>query len=481
MSWLRRRMRSVSFRAGVVSGILVGLIMLAVALLVVGLVYGFLMLNTQSLQLAANERGFDQITQGASPDELDLGIIDFVDDSRSFWAVFVDGELVNSAGQYDEAVVSAPLLNDDRLVTLEVEPVSGLEQGSKKLDGFTWSYFSREFEHEGVVYTLITASDTRFTYGDFVRDSLWGIFAVVLASSLIAGLVTGLFSRLALGSVEKMRAEVQQISRESLDRRVPTTGAGDRVDKLANTMNEMLGRLEASSKQQSEFLAFASHELRSPVAGLVAQLDVAVAYPDRLDSDALLPKLQTEVERLQLLVDDLLYLSRSEALSAERPAPTPSSVDVGELLEQEARQLRDRYEDLTITVSGAAGVRLAGHERDLSRAIRNLAENAARHASSAVELRAAVAGAMVVVTVGDDGTGVPGEDAERIFERFVRLDEARTRDDGGSGLGLAIVREIARQHGGEVSVVADDGPGATFQLLLPVAGLPLVAGEVANT
>lgn len=468
MNRLRRRLRSVSFRAGLVSAVLVGAITLVVALIVVATIYGFLSLSLQSLQLIAQERGVDQLMVGADPDDLDLGVIDTAEDSRSFWAVFRNGELVRSEGLYDEAVVAAPLLTGDQLITIESDQGGELEQGRKRLDGRTWTYFSSDVEVDGDSYTVVTATDNDFTFFGFVRDSFAVVVAVVLVTSLVAGLITGLFSRLALRSVERMRREVQQISRESLDRRVPTTGSGDGVDKLAHTMNDMLGRLETSTNQQSEFLASASHELRSPVAGLLAQLDVATTYPDRVDVDALLPKLRTEAERLQLLVDDLLYLSRSEAQSTVRPAPTASAVDVGLLLRQAADELRDRHQHLTVSVGGPEGLRVPGHERDLSRAIRNLAENAARHANSTVELKVATNGATAAVTVGDDGIGVAAADAERIFDRFVRLDEARTRDDGGSGLGLAIVREIARQHGGEARLVDRAGPGATFQLLLPL-------------
>ncbi len=138
------------------------------------------------------------------------------------------------------------------------------------------------------------------------------------------------------------------------------------------------------------------------------------------------------------------------------------------MLDEAAGNLQERHGDLTVTVDGPA-LQIAGHERDLSRAVRNLAENAARHATSTVRLAVSAAGPMAAVTVSDDGAGVPPEQAERIFDRFVRLDEARARDDGGSGLGLTIVREIVRQHGGEADLIDQNEPGATFQLLLPLA------------
>jgi signal transduction histidine kinase len=270
----------------------------------------------------------------------------------------------------------------------------------------------------------------------------------------------------ALRRVERMRSEVELISQESLDRRLPLVDADDGIDKLAITMNDMLERLERSNDQQQQFLADASHELRSPVAGLLAQLEVAAAYPDRVDATELIPKLRGEAERLQLLVNDLMFLSRSEA--GESAALSPAAVDIDEILSAEVEHQRVVQNDIDISITEPSDATVAGNRRDLERALRNLADNAVRHAARSVRIGSERRGSEVVLTVVDDGQGVPDDQAEHIFERFVRLDEARGRDSGGSGLGLAITREIARKHGGDAALVPT-AAGSRFELVLPVA------------
>lgn len=469
MKWFGRKWRSVSFRSGLIAALLVGIITALGSLLVVAAIYGTFTLATVTLQLAATERGLDQLSLGVDPAELDLGQVQTGEDDAAFWAVVQNTEVVRWSGPFVEQAVTAPFIDNEPFVQIESSTYQDIRQGYKNLDDREWFILEGDVSFDGDEYTLITASSNELSYWGFVRDGLPIFVVLVLVIGLVSGLLTGLFSRSALRSVEKMRREVENISRESLDRRVPTTEAGDEVDKLAKTMNDMLGRLENSSAQQSEFLAAASHELRSPVAGLLAQLDVAVAYPDRVDTAVLLPKLRHEAERLQLLVNDLLYLGRSEAQLTDRPPPTTQTVSVDTLLSREVEHQQTMHPELSVTTTGQTGLLLAGQERDIARAIRNLTDNAARHATSAVEVGVTVVGQMASIAVRDDGAGVDRADADRIFDRFVRLDEARGRDDGGSGLGLAIVGEIARRHGGGVSLIDQGRPGATFQLLLPLA------------
>ncbi|MFG6296966.1 MULTISPECIES: sensor histidine kinase [Streptomyces] len=276
-------------------------------------------------------------------------------------------------------------------------------------------------------------------------------FPLLLA---VVAWVTWLVTGRALRPVEGIRREMAAITAsEDLARRVPVPGTHDEVARLASTTNETLAALETSVERQRRFVADASHELRSPIASLRTQLEVAAAHPELLDLDGAVE----DTVRLQRLAADLLLLARLDA--GERPAD--ARVDLAALAREEVggrTGVRVRAED---------GVTVAGSRGQLGRVLANLLDNAQRHARSAVEVAVRRDGGAVVVAVADDGEGVPAADRERIFERFVRLDAARSRDDGGAGLGLAIARDVAVRHGGTLTVHDAPAGGALFELRLP--------------
>ncbi len=279
---------------------------------------------------------------------------------------------------------------------------------------------------------------------------------------LVAGTAWVLTGR-ALQPVEAVRREVAAISGAQLDRRVPVPPGEDEVARLAVTMNEMLERLERARTTQQRFVADASHELRNPLAALRSQLEVASAHPEHTSLEELVTDLLAESVRLGLLVEDLLLLARSD--EGLRPSPG-RTVDVDDLVLAEADRLR-REAKVTVDTSSVGAARVVGDPAGLGRLVRNLMDNAERHARGHVVLVLQAAGDQVRLEVVDDGPGIAPDDRERVFERFTRLDEARSRDVGGTGLGLAIVREVARSHGGTVQVA--DGPGGRFVVLLPLA------------
>ncbi|MFF4079756.1 ATP-binding protein [Streptomyces sp. NPDC001777] len=281
--------------------------------------------------------------------------------------------------------------------------------------------------------------------------------------SVVAG-VTWLVTRRALRPVEGIRREMAAITAsEDLGRRVPEPDSRDEIARLARTTNETLTALEASVDRQRRFVADASHELRSPIASLRTQLEVGAAHPELLD----VPGAVADTVRLQALAADLLLLARLDA--GERPGR--STLDLGTLVREEVSQRVGDRIPVTVSVSDSGGLEVTGSRGQLARVIGNLLDNAERHARDAVtvSVRAAERGD-VLVEVTDDGAGIPADERERIFERFVRLDDARTRDDGGAGLGLAIARDVAVRHGG--GLTADGAPegGARFTLRLPAAG-----------
>ncbi len=281
------------------------------------------------------------------------------------------------------------------------------------------------------------------------------LLLVVLAA--IAWRVVGA----ALRPVEKLRSTAERISGTGQDERLPVPVSQDEVHDLAVTLNSMLDRLSASRARQDAFVADAAHELRSPLSSMQIQLEVAER---RGEESAEARDLQAEVARMASLVEDLLVLARMDAEpSASRP---PGPVDLRDVL----LRLVDRHAGARVPVSvgDLPEMVLLGDAEALGRAFGNLADNAVRHARSAVRIDAHSTGGLVEVLVSDDGTGIPEADRERVFDRFTRLDDARDRDAGGSGLGLAIVREIVHHAGGTVVLEEGETGGLVARVTLPV-------------
>jgi signal transduction histidine kinase len=239
------------------------------------------------------------------------------------------------------------------------------------------------------------------------------------------------------------------------------------VAELAVTLNEMLDRLAAATEAQRRFVADASHELRSPLASIRAAHEVASVHPEAVDWAVVNADVLAELTRLERLVDDLLFLARTDERGLQ---PQHEDVDLDDLVAEEAGRLR-RTTGLHV-VTRVVPARVVGDRLQLARVLRNLADNAARHAVARVELRlelrAEPSAATAVVDVVDDGPGIPLAERGRVFDRFVRLDTSRQRGAGGAGLGLAIARAIARAHGGDVMVL-DTPSGAHLRLRVPLS------------
>ncbi|MFE9191702.1 sensor histidine kinase [Micromonospora sp. NPDC007208] len=301
-----------------------------------------------------------------------------------------------------------------------------------------------------------------------VHESTEVIAAILViglpAMLLLIGAAVFLFVGRSLRPVEAIRRRVAGITARDLHARVPVPQAHDEVAALAQTMNGMLDRLQTAATSQRRFVADASHELRSPLATLQAGLDRLTMTPLPGANDDLVRLMRRESQRLGRLIADLLLLARIDEHSL---ALRREDVDLDDLAYTERERLSARRPDLTVRAQ-LTPVRVTGDAHDLGRALRNLADNAAHHARHEVLLRVRAEDGWGSLEVTDDGPGVPAGQRERIFERFVRLDESRTRADGGSGLGLPITREIVAAHGGTVRVLP--GPGMTIQIRLPLTG-----------
>jgi signal transduction histidine kinase len=223
----------------------------------------------------------------------------------------------------------------------------------------------------------------------------------------------------------------------------------------------MLERLDASTAEQRRFVSDASHELRSPVSGVRTALEVALAAQPSGDHRRLLERLLLENHRLESLLDQLLVLARTDEPGA---ITSLGPVDLSSLVLDEIH--RPARRGVTVTSDVAGGITVDGDADLLTRVIRNLVSNSVRHATSKVVVRLTDDADAVRLVVTDDGPGVPPADWDRIFGRFVRLDDDRGRSTGGAGLGLAIARDAVAAHGGTIAV-ADAAPGASFIVVLP--------------
>ncbi|HLH29157.1 MAG TPA: ATP-binding protein, partial [Acidimicrobiales bacterium] len=297
---------------------------------------------------------------------------------------------------------------------------------------------------------------------DAAHNSLLPLAGLLLVLLGVTGLVAWLLVARALEPVERIRSQVASISGGDLDQRVEEPPVDDEVGRLARTMNAMLARIEASAERQSQFVADASHELRSPLASLLAELEVARRHPESTDWPAVADSALEDGARLQRIVDDLLLLARSdEGHLHARLRP----VDLDELAIAEGEELRGRGR-VRVDLHRVGAARVHGDADLLRRLLRNLAENAERHAESVVGLEVAAGDGWAELAVTDDGPGIPPERREWVFERFARLDGGRSRQGGGTGLGLSIVREIARAHHGDVRV-SDTAASTRLVVRLP--------------
>jgi signal transduction histidine kinase len=285
-----------------------------------------------------------------------------------------------------------------------------------------------------------------------------GVPAIVLLALGTVWLVVGR----ALRPVEHIRHAVTDISSADLSRRVPEPGTDDEIGHLAQTMNGMLARLEDSARRQRRFVADASHELRSPLAAIRTSLEVGLTHPDKAPWPEIAERAMGQSRRLEELVEELLVLAKADEheLTAQQ-----LRVEVNTLLQDVAAETST--DGIDIVVDAPAGVATIGSPDHLRRLFGNIAENAAHYARARITITAMSVADCLRVEIDDDGRGIPEEDRERVFDRFVRLDGSRERGSGSTGLGLAIAREITIAHDGHIYVTESPLGGARVVVTLP--------------
>jgi two-component system, OmpR family, sensor kinase len=305
---------------------------------------------------------------------------------------------------------------------------------------------------------------------DDVRDSLAGLLAHLLLIAPFALLLSSaagyLLARAALRPVDEMRERAAQVSSERPGRRLPLPEAKDEIYRLGQTLNEMLGRLEAGIARERRFLAAASHELRTPLALLKTELELALRRPrTREELEHAVASTADEVERLARLAEDLLVLAR---LEEGRLPLRRSELDVGELLRTVARRFASRAAEAQrgLGVSVPDDMTVVGDRLRLEQALGNLVDNALRHGAGAVALSASRRNGSVEVRVSDEGGGFPADFVPRAFDPLTRADEARR--GRSPGLGLAIVAAVAGAHDGSVNISSENGSNVVT-LVLPAS------------
>ena len=302
---------------------------------------------------------------------------------------------------------------------------------------------------------------------DNAHDTTTAIVTVLALGLPVLLLLVAAVSWWAVGRtlrpVRDITSTMADITTSDLHRRVEVPSARDEIGQLATTVNATLARLDISVEQQRRFVADASHELRGPLAALRADLEISITHPDRTTWQNVARDTLGDVERLQHLTDDLLVLAR---IDNELPRPH-GPVDLAVIVVDALQGVRRH--DIQVTTRGLDTTALTdGDDFQLRRMVRNLIHNAEEHATDHVDIALQTTSRIVRLTVADDGPGIPPGDRQQIFERFVRLDTARTRDAGGTGLGLAIVYDVVANHHGTITITDTNPHGATFTVDLPM-------------
>jgi two-component system, OmpR family, heavy metal sensor histidine kinase CusS len=301
---------------------------------------------------------------------------------------------------------------------------------------------------------------------------LWAILLAVPAALAASGGWSYFMARKALAPMERLRRSTEEITATRLDRRLPIANSHDELGRLTLTINEMISRLERSFVEVRRFTADASHELRSPLAVIRSEAEVALNRPIGEEvCRNLLGSILEEVERLTRLTDQLLVLAREDADAAPRPqGPVDLTALVGVVVEN-MRPLAES-KGIAFTAEADGPVEVRGDEVGLREIVYNLLENAIKYTAGGgeVAVRCGRGGGEAFVVVRDTGVGIAPEHQARVFDRFYRVDRTRSREQGGTGLGLSIARSLAAAHGGSIELESAPGKGATFIVRLPEGG-----------
>jgi heavy metal sensor kinase len=305
-----------------------------------------------------------------------------------------------------------------------------------------------------------------------VDRELGQLLAVLLLAVPVALVLSGgvgyLLARKALAPVDRLRRSTEEITADRLDHRLPVANPRDELGRLSQTLNAMIARLERSFAEIRRFTADASHELRTPLTAIRTEAEVALARPlPAADYQQLLGSILEECDRLARLTDQLLTLAREDASAARR---VRDPVDLAALTQGVAETMRPLAESrgLRLDVEAGGPLPVSGDAARLRQVLYNVLDNAIKYTPEGrVTVRLARRDHAVGITVQDTGIGIPAEHLPRVFDRFYRVDKARSREQGGTGLGLSIAQSIVAAHGGTIELSSTPGQGTTCVVTLP--------------
>ncbi|MGI3786176.1 MAG: sensor histidine kinase [Janthinobacterium lividum] len=443
--------------------VLVAVVVVVVAMLVGGT--GLVLVLESSLEQSVEATGrarAAEVVSRVDADGVPTTVATLSDQSRTDAVTLVldaRGAVIGSSRRSATTALSSQRPAVDQYDSVERD-IDTLDEGGE------WKVVTTALTSAGETYYVQVAVPIRIQRDTVSTVALLLVAGTPLLLVAVAAAVWVLVGR-ALRSVERIRTTVAEIDARALEARLEVPPTKDEISALAQTMNDMLDRLQASDRAQRAFVSDASHELRSPLATLSTAAELAGRTADEEVRTRLLETMNAELARMRGLVGNLMTLARTDAHDV---VANPTDVDLDDLVDHEVRRVRTTS---TLDVSTRIEpVRVWADLALLAQPLRNLVDNAERHATERVALTLTTQGDEAVIWVDNDGPEIDPEDRERVFERFVRLDVSRTRDAGGSGLGLAITRAGLASQGGEVHVVEHPQGWCRFEVRLPLSGAP---------
>ena len=437
-------MRGIRFRATAFVSIVLGLALLGGGAILATVLRSQLIDNLDATLVAAADGRATLIAADADPSTL----TDTRLEESTVWIGTADGATLATGGR--KVVGDAPTTQIGTL-THEVAFEESHDDGQVEIE-------REELRLHVVAATSPTHGDVLVIVGselEVVDRPVKKVITVLLIGSpiliLIVGVLTWVTADRALRPVGRIRSDAARISAHHDDATIDVPTTGDEIEALAQTVNDMLERLAENDQRQRQFVGDASHELKSPLANLRIDIETGGGDPETTARHL------SQIDRLAALVDDLLALARHD----EGQVARSDSVDLDDLVFDALGAAAPRH-DHRVVIDDVEPTRVIGDPAQLRGLVRNLIDNAIRHAEHQIALTLSRDGSSVVLHVDDDGAGVPPADREQIFERFARTDDARDRHAGGTGLGLAIVRRVADAHGGDVEVTDSPLGGARF-------------------
>jgi heavy metal sensor kinase len=465
--------RSIRFRlVGWYAGLLI-----AVCLLLGSMMYGGLKIYLEESLSQAQLRRARQIAETLLANIGKTGEAHVVGEINSWFAPETNDRFIRITRDDGSVLYVSASPRDMSFDASRVPPLRHVPSGSswrkEKADGkrllvasVPWQSDGRRFVVEvGVSFDPVHAVLTRL-----VLLLASGLAAMVAVAAAGGYLLVGK----ALGPVEGIARSAEQITLHNLKERLPIARTGDELERLAISLNNMIARLEDAFQQNRRFIADASHEMRTPLTIMRGELESIVdAAPFASQVQETAASVLEEVERLARIVEGLFAISRLEAGEAQKAF---SRFDLAELATSTTEQMCLLAEDKGIALSCAAPreVFVEGDRARMKQVVVNLLDNAIKYTAPGGQVRLGVTAqdGKAVLEVEDNGMGIPAEARPHIFERFFRVDKARSREAGGAGLGLSIVKSICNAHGGHVDFQSEEGAGSCFKVELPLADIP---------